>query len=137
MARQSTSISLINRQFDEWVKGRLEHLSKSEIYSTDPKMLLRNIDFRFMPFITYDEQRPVRVKIRTRPDAEPVKAILKLTGPLHMPSICVVSRAFGTTPVNISPGMEVLRYKPFRSKRWRSPKEYHSDQAAFYLLRYK
>lgn len=133
MEPPSTSRSLTNQAFDTWLEGRLK-LVENLKQPTTANHLLRNIDLQLMPFVTYNEKEPVRVRVRV--GGEEVRGILKIFGPSHSPVIYLVSSHYQKKPVAVD-GSSVVRYLAWGSKRWRAPKEFHKDMAALYTLRYR
>lgn len=135
MAHPSTSASLTNPKFDAWLVNRLA-MAKALQRETRPQDLLTIFPMHLIPFVTYDDKEPIRVRI-SWPAQPEVRGILKIMGQIHQPRVFLISSAFNKQPREVPANAVIERYLPFKSKRWRRPKEYHKDVEAIYTLRYR
>jgi hypothetical protein len=138
MEHLSTSKSLTNPKFDEWCAIRLVALRM--VYGSEAEQRLRNsfglLDFRFLPFVTWGEDI-IHLRVMDTQNNQEQKLIARFSGDVASVGPRIILSKGRTSGFNAAPWHKILRYRHHKSKRWRSPKEIHEAQVAYYLMKYR
>lgn len=132
---KESEFDLVNKAFERWYAG-LDATPATALPTLRENM--KKFPMHLLPFVTWDSMRPVRVKLKHentnyRCTLHPYLGYGQCGVQVKNCHEWPLSVIFG----NQNLGVKVVRYRYFKSKRWRTPKACHEAQAAFYTLKFK
>lgn len=146
MESPSLSRSLVNKNFEDWCAklaasddlknaALMTNMNYTPEHWVELVIKASTLDWMLIPFITWDSKEPTWVKVRTAQGHEN-KGTLRLSYGYGQIRIYFKEKAGNRAEYPVKGDLILVRYRFCRSKRWRSPKDCHQTQQAYYMLKY-
>jgi hypothetical protein len=122
-------IDLEIKNFESWYMMQCRERTKDVV-----DRALKTFPWHLAPFVSWNVVEPTRLRVL----AEGAEHKIVLHVALSYPDRYTIrARGWGSVQVPDVLNTHVVRYRPFKAKRWREPKVIHEAQAAYYTLRFK